>query len=67
MKFIAIAAAASMAALASAQTLGIGNPTTATVWTVGKQGYMSWTGTCAAMGNSSHAVSVQLMAGPSDA
>ncbi|KAF9359234.1 hypothetical protein BGX26_012843 [Mortierella sp. AD094] len=67
MKFIAVVAAASMAALASAQTLGIANPTTATTWTSGKTGMMSWTGSCAAMGNASHAVAVQLMTGPTNA
>ncbi|KAF9190355.1 hypothetical protein BGZ49_003710 [Haplosporangium sp. Z 27] len=67
MKFTTVVAAASMAALAHAQTLGIHDPTTQTTWVSGGLGYLSWTGTCAIMGNASHAVKVQLVNGPSNA
>ncbi|KAF9108152.1 hypothetical protein BGX27_008445 [Mortierella sp. AM989] len=64
MKFSTVAVAASLAVIASAQKLGIGNPTLQTTWTSGKDGYISWTGSCGNLGNASHAVPVQLMNGP---
>ncbi|KAG0308967.1 hypothetical protein BGZ98_005986 [Dissophora globulifera] len=68
MKFItAIAAVAAVAAVANAQTLQINNPTQGTVWTTGAPSYISWTSNCAAMGNASHAVGIQLVNGPSTA
>ncbi|KAF8923836.1 hypothetical protein EDD21DRAFT_380016 [Dissophora ornata] len=68
MKFLAVAiAAASVAAVANAQAIQINNPTDGTVWTAGSSGYISWTSNCAAMGNSSRAVDIQLIDGPSTA
>ncbi|KAF9429854.1 hypothetical protein BGZ76_001087 [Entomortierella beljakovae] len=65
MKFTTVIAAASLAAIATA--LPINNPQAGTTWTVGQTGYLSWSGDCTSMGNSSHAVKVQLMTGESNA
>ncbi|KAI1307042.1 hypothetical protein EDD11_004587 [Mortierella claussenii] len=68
MKFIAAAAAVASLAAVSAQTLQISNPTAGTVWTSGGDGYISWSGNCANLGNnSSKTVEIQLVDGPSTA
>ncbi|KAF9556767.1 hypothetical protein EC968_007942 [Mortierella alpina] len=66
MKFTAtLAIASTVAALASAQTIQINNPTEGSTWTVGSpDNYLGWTGNCAGMGNSSKTVDVELVAGP---
>ncbi|KAF9957271.1 hypothetical protein BGZ70_009556 [Mortierella alpina] len=68
MKFTAtLAIASTVAALASAQTIQINNPTQGSKWTVGATtNYLGWTGNCAGMGNSSKAVDVELVQGPPD-
>ncbi|KAG0199868.1 hypothetical protein BGX28_006918 [Mortierella sp. GBA30] len=67
MKFIStLAVASTIAALASAQSIQINNPTVGSTWTVGSaSNYLGWTGSCAGLGNSSTAVDVQLVNGPS--
>ncbi|KAG0353863.1 hypothetical protein BC939DRAFT_461955 [Gamsiella multidivaricata] len=68
MKFLTTAiAVASLAAVASAQSIQLNNPTEGTVWTTGQSGYISWTGNCASQGNASKAVDIQLVNGPSTA
>ncbi|KAF8920486.1 hypothetical protein EDD21DRAFT_393887 [Dissophora ornata] len=68
MKFIAtVAVAASVLAVSSAQTLQISNPITGSQWTAGATEFLGWSSNCAAMGNSSHAVTVDLIDGPSTA
>ena len=66
MKFAAtLAIASTVAALASAQTIQINNPTVGSTWTVGAaSNYLGWTGNCAGMGNSSKTVDVELVQGP---
>ncbi|KAF9947399.1 hypothetical protein BGZ72_010585 [Mortierella alpina] len=68
MKFTAtLAIASTVAALASAQTIQINNPTLGSTWTVGQAtNYLGWTGNCAGMGNSSKAVDVELVQGPAN-
>ncbi|CAO3570591.1 unnamed protein product [Mortierella alpina] len=68
MKFTAtLAIASTVAALASAQTIQINNPTVGSTWTVGATtNYLGWSGNCAGMGNSSKAVDVELVQGPAN-
>ncbi|KAF9932120.1 hypothetical protein BGZ75_008203 [Mortierella antarctica] len=68
MKFAAtLAVASTVAALASAQTIQINNPTEGSTWTVGQAtSYLGWSGNCAGMGNSSKAVDVELVKGPAN-
>ncbi|KAG0360568.1 hypothetical protein BGZ54_009485 [Gamsiella multidivaricata] len=68
MKFIsALAVAATAIAVSSAQSIQISNPITGSQWTAGNTEFLQWSGNCASMGNSSHAVPVELVDGPSTA
>ncbi|KAF9952547.1 hypothetical protein BGZ72_006127 [Mortierella alpina] len=66
MKLLASLAAASLVAVASAQTLQINNPTQGTVWNVGEKNFVGWTNNCASMGNASRAVKIELVEGPAN-
>ncbi|KAF9428363.1 hypothetical protein BGZ94_002625 [Podila epigama] len=66
MKFTTAIIAAATIAIASAQGIQINNPTKGSKWTVGKEEYFAWTGTCANLGAAGKTTVVNLSQGPAN-
>ncbi|KAG0269053.1 hypothetical protein DFQ27_004985 [Actinomortierella ambigua] len=63
MKFSIVAAVAACAAVASAQTIAISQPTKGSIWTVGEKAFIEWGNRCDGSGPAAQQVKIDLKTG----